>query len=226
MQNICLLIFDRHRIDCLKIVPSHWKALSRPNQLLIPEKLLIFGGDVLQVELIENLRLANDKCKIINHYGPTETTIGKLLHIIEPERVYDRTIPIGKPFSNTKVFILNNELSLCPWGVVGQLYISGDGLARGYLNNPDLTSAKFIINPYSESEEKLYATGDLVKYLTDGNIEFVGRVDEQVKIRGYRIEPGEIESILKQYPKVRRPLFWQEKISWEPAIVRIFYHKW
>jgi amino acid adenylation domain-containing protein len=192
--------FREHRIDCLKIVPSHWKSLSDGDDLLLPEKLLVFGGEALQTALIERISLTGTLCKVVNHYGPTETTIGKLLHRVDMNRRYNKTIPVGKPFSNTAVYILSKELQLCPVGVGGQLYISGDGLARGYLNNEALTKSRFIKNPFSKggSNKLMYATGDLVKYLPGGDIEFIGRVDDQVKIRGYRVELGEIESILQQ----------------------------
>jgi len=142
---------------------------------------------------------------VVNHYGPTETTIGKLLHLVDWNRQYGATIPIGKPFSNTRVYVLSKELQLCPIGVPGQLYIAGDGVARGYFNNPELTKEKFIKNPFAiGKDEVMYGTGDLVKYLPGGDIEFIGRVDEQVKIRGYRIEPGEIASVLEQSELVKQ----------------------
>ncbi len=191
--------FATHKIDCLKIVPSHWKVLNMQNELLLPEKLIIFGGEALPEKVVEDIRAVGTQCRIVNHYGPTETTIGKLLHIVEPDARYEYTVPIGKPFSNTKVLVLTKNLKLCPIGVPGQLYITGDGVARGYLNNPELTKEKFIPNPFSKSGYSvMYGTGDLVKYLPDGNISFIGRVDNQVKIRGYRIELGEIENILHQ----------------------------
>ena len=186
--------FAVHQIDCLKIVPSHWKALSSEESLLLPNKLLVFGGEALQSEMAESI--GGSSCTVVNHYGPTETTIGKLLHLVEQGRSYGKTIPIGKPFSNTRTYILSKELQPCPVGVPGQLYIAGDGLARGYYNNEILTKEKFIKNPFNEG--LMYGTGDLVKYLPDGNILFIGRVDDQVKIRGYRIELGEIESMLLQ----------------------------
>jgi amino acid adenylation domain-containing protein len=201
VSNIELLhrYFETHQIDCLKIVPSHWKVLNSEEKLLLPAKLLIFGGEALPEKVVEAIRSTGTSCRIVNHYGPTETTIGKLLHIVEPGTKYEYTIPVGKPFSNTKVLVLTNNLKLCPIGVPGQLYITGDGLARGYLNNPALTNEKFIRNPFSKQADSLmYSTGDLVKYLPDGNISFIGRVDNQVKIRGYRIELGEIESRLQQ----------------------------
>ncbi len=219
--------FNNHRIDCLKIVPSHWQALMVDEKLLIPEKLLIFGGEALHSELIKKIKLSGSDCSVVNHYGPTETTIGKLLYITEADTNYINTIPIGKPFSNTRVYVLSKDKELCPAGVHGQLYISGDGLARGYYNNEELTREKFVENPFDtvykvdkvhkvckddevekdgkaeidkihKGSECMYGTGDLVKYLPDGNILFLGRADDQVKIRGYRIELGEIESILQQ----------------------------
>ncbi|MBK8552375.1 MAG: amino acid adenylation domain-containing protein [Ignavibacteria bacterium] len=197
--------FDEHSIECVKIVPSHWKALHLDGKNLIPKKLLIFGGEALHSELVESIRSENPECTVVNHYGPTETTIGKLLHVTEAGRKYDNTIPIGKPFSNTTVYVLSKDLRLCPAGIPGQLFIAGEGLARGYLNNEDLTNQKFIRNPFINTEaSRMYATGDLVKYLPDGNIEFIGRADDQVKIRGYRIETGEIENALLKCELVKQ----------------------
>ena len=191
--------FNVHDIDCLKIVPSHWKALCTDESLLLPKKLLIFGGEALQAQTIDAIKLLMNDCKIINHYGPSETTIGKLLHPVNFHVDYNNTIPIGKPFSNTRVYILSKDLQLCPEGVPGQLYIAGNGVARGYLNNDELTRTKFVRNPFDgDSVSLMYATGDVVKYNTKGDIEFIGRVDDQVKIRGFRVELGEIESILQQ----------------------------
>jgi amino acid adenylation domain-containing protein len=197
--------FETHPIDCLKIVPSHWVALSMQQNLLLPHKLLIFGGETLPATLPELIKRSGSGCRIINHYGPTETTIGKLLHVVKNDRIYNNAIPIGRPFSNTRIYVLSKELQLCPVGVTGQLFIAGEGVARGYLNNRALTDTKFIKVSFDRKDgSRMYATGDLVKYLPDGNIEFIGRVDDQVKIRGYRIEPGEIEQILQQCPLVRQ----------------------
>ncbi|MEO7769280.1 MAG: amino acid adenylation domain-containing protein, partial [Ferruginibacter sp.] len=201
VSNIELLhqYFSVHNIDCLKIVPSHWKVLNLDGRLLLPGKLLIFGGEALQSKLLEEIRNTKTECRIVNHYGPTETTIGKLLHIVEPDAKYEYTVPIGKPFSDTKILVLTKNLKLCPIGIPGQLYIAGEGVARGYLNNETLTKEKFIPNPFSKGAYPvMYSTGDLVKYLPDGNISFIGRADNQVKIRGYRIELGEIETMLHQ----------------------------
>lgn len=191
--------FSEHGIDCVKIVPSHWKALCGGNGLLLPAKLLVFGGEALQAQAVQEIFSSGNPCRVVNHYGPTETTVGKLLHeVIRPER-YNSTVPVGRPFSNTKVYVLTGDLQLCPVGIAGQLYIAGDGLARGYLNNEALTREKFIANPFNKLEAPvMYSTGDLVKWLPDGNLAFIGRVDDQVKIRGYRVEPAEVQAVLEQ----------------------------
>jgi amino acid adenylation domain-containing protein/non-ribosomal peptide synthase protein (TIGR01720 family) len=188
--------FEKHAVDCIKIVPSHWKALSLPGNLLLPRKLLIFGGEALDAGVIENIRESGQNCTVVNHYGPTETTIGKLIHLVPPDAIYEQQVPIGKPFSNTRIYVVAPSGKLSPAGVPGELYIGGDGVAAGYLHNETLTSTKFIADPFQPGATPLYRTGDLVKYLPDGNILFLGRVDDQVKIRGYRVELGEIESIL------------------------------
>ena len=158
--------FKRHSIDCLKIVPSHWKALRMDEALLLPQKLLIFGGEVLSSEVLQSIWESGSDCTVVNHYGPTETTIGKLLHVADATREYGKTIPIGKPFGNTRVYVLSPNKELRPMGIAGELYIGSDGLARGYLNNESLSKAKFIQNPFStEQNDLIYATGDLVKYL-------------------------------------------------------------
>jgi len=180
-------------IDCLKIVPSHWLALSSGEELVLPGKLLIFGGEVLPAAIVNNIRSSGATCKVINHYGPTETTIGKLLHVVEDGETYRTTVPIGKPFSNTTIYLLTEELALCPIGVPGYIYIGGEGVTAGYINRPDLTKGRFIENPFGPGT--LYQTGDLGRWLPDGNLDFMGRNDQQLKIRGYRVEPAEIERV-------------------------------
>jgi amino acid adenylation domain-containing protein/non-ribosomal peptide synthase protein (TIGR01720 family) len=201
--GLILDYFRTNRIDCLKIVPSHWKALCMDDELLLPARLLIFGGEALQSSVVETIRSSGASCRIVNHYGPTETTIGKLLHEVNPATQYGYHIPIGRPFSNTRIYIVDKSLRACAIGVAGEILIGGDGLARGYLNRPDLDEEKFIPSPFRQNE-KLYRTGDLARWLPDGNIEFQGRVDDQVKIRGYRIELGEIERVLRDTTGVRQ----------------------
>ncbi len=204
--------FHRHSIDCLKIVPSHLSALltsSHPERIL-PKKRLIIGGEALTGKLIKQIQQLAPECFIFNHYGPTEATVGILTYPIKLEQTidYSENIPLGRPIANTQIYILDSLLQPVPIGVPGELYLGGAGVARCYLNRPELTNEKFIFNPFAETQEigftqRLYKTGDLARYLPDGNIEFLGRIDNQVKIHGFRIELGEIESALKQHPTVR-----------------------
>ena len=189
--------FKAHKIDCLKIVPSHWKVLSPEDGApLLPRRMLFFGGEALPTESVARIRSYSTDCRIFNHYGPTETTIGKLLYELK-EGDEGKVVPIGKPFSNTRAYVLSKDMGLCPVGVPGQLYIAGDGVAKGYLNRPELTAEKFIQDPNAKQGERMYATGDRAAYRGDGNIVFIGRVDDQVKIRGYRVEPGEVGRVLE-----------------------------
>ncbi|RYZ59042.1 MAG: amino acid adenylation domain-containing protein, partial [Chitinophagaceae bacterium] len=199
--------FATHTIDCVKIVPSHWQALCIGDNLLLPAKKIIFGGEALPVAAVKEIQATGTSCQIINHYGPTETTIGKLLHVVGPHTDYTGQVPLGKPFSNTQVYILSEDKKLCPLGVPGELYIGGDGVAKGYLNREDLTAERFVADPFHpEIQGKVYKTGDLARWLPDGNIEFLGRIDDQVKIRGYRIEPGEVQAAILQHPSVQHCL--------------------
>ncbi|WP_438711358.1 amino acid adenylation domain-containing protein [Aquimarina muelleri] len=186
--------FDTHKVDIIKIVPSHWSSLSIGDSILLPERAIIFGGEILPMDVVKKIQDSTSCIDIINHYGPTETTIGKLLHKIDLDSSYSE-IPLGYPFSNTGVYILDHHNGLLPRGVVGELCIDGSGLARGYLNKEAITAEKFIDHPF-KSEGRLYKTGDLARWLPDGTIGFVGRKDNQVKIRGYRVELEEIESVL------------------------------
>ena len=186
--------FEEHIVDCIKIVPAHWNALTLDNYRLLPRKILIFGGDALPVSYAKAIWQQNPGIEVINHYGPTETTIGKLLHKVNPQQDY-KSIPVGRPFSQTRVYVVDEHMNLCPIGVPGELLIGGKGVAKGYLNKPELTKKQFIQDPFVENG-KVYRTGDLVKMLPDGEIEFIGRTDNQVKIRGHRIELSEIERVL------------------------------
>ncbi len=199
--SLMLDYFRQHRIACLKIVPSHWKALCIGEELLLPEKLLIFGGEALQQQVVERIDASGNGCEVINHYGPTETTIGKLLHQYNPAQSYNHNIPIGRPFSNTTVYVLSQYNTICPIGVPGEICVSGSGVARGYFNQPALTAEKFTADPFNTGA-RLYRTGDRGRLLPGGAIEYLGRVDDQVKIRGYRIELGEVEQALRSLPAV------------------------
>ncbi|MFZ0887838.1 MAG: amino acid adenylation domain-containing protein [Candidatus Binataceae bacterium] len=158
---------------------------------------LLAGGDVLSPAHVQQAARELADGRLINGYGPTESTTFACCYSVPPQSYHERPVPIGKPIANTQVYILDGYLQPVPIGVVGELHIGGDGLARGYLNRPELTAEKFIAHPFSaEPGARLYKTGDLARYLPDGNIEFLGRIDHQVKIRGFRIELGEIEAAL------------------------------
>ena len=163
----------------------------------LPEKVILFGGESFSLTICEKLLQSAYKGDLYNHYGPTEATIGKCLYKVDLTKDYDN-VPIGVPFSNTHLYILDPSQNLVPIGVtVGELYIGGSGLARGYLNQPELTAERFMADPFVTSGSgRLYRTGDLGRWLADEDIEYLGRKDDQVKIRGYRIELGEIESVL------------------------------
>ena len=153
---------------------------------------LLAGGDVLSIAHVRKALERLGEGRLINGYGPTENTTFTCCYSITHLSAEEHSVPIGRPISNTQCFILDRDLQPVPIGVRGELFASGDGLARGYLNDPKLTAEKFIPNPFRPGS-LLYRTGDFARYRSDGNIEFLGRIDNQVKIRGYRIELGEIE---------------------------------
>jgi amino acid adenylation domain-containing protein len=161
-------------------------------------KHIVSGGDKLTYSIIHDF-FGKFKALLYNTYGPTENTIDSTNWLADDTR--GQVVPIGKPVENAKAFILDADLNLVPVGVYGELYVGGDGLARGYLNRPELTNEKFVCNPF-DGGERMYKTGDRVRWLQDGNIEFSGRLDTQVKIRGFRIELGEIESVLETHEAI------------------------
>lgn len=193
---------NRHKVTHIHATPSF---LEQYNFSKIQSVIrIISGGEVLTKECYNKLLLGYQN--IVNEYGPTETTITAMV-----EMIHDEGFTIGRPVGNTTAYILDNNLIPRPIGAIGELYIGGGSLARGYLNLSELTKEKFINNPFQTKQDKrlnkndrLYQTGDLVRYLSDGRIEYICRNDFQVKIRGYRIELGEIESKLSSYPKVKQ----------------------
>jgi amino acid adenylation domain-containing protein len=168
-------------------------------------KRIIAGSEQLQItDSIEAFfKLAKD-CSLHNEYGPSETHVVTALGLAESPDLWPARPPVGRPISNTQIYLVDSFLQPVPIGVLGELYIGGVNLARGYMGRPDLTAERFVPDPFSaQPGARLYKTGDLARYLADGNIEFIGRMDNQVKIRGYRIELGEIEAVLNQHPQVR-----------------------
>ncbi len=197
----------KNKISYLKLTPSLYSLLVDEEEFskaIKNLKLLVLGGEEINISTINKSIDLNSELKIINHYGPTEATIGCISFGINKNNIshYSERPVIGKPIHNTKVYILNEDNQVQPFGVSGELCISGNGLAGGYLNNPDLTSEKFIDSPFHK-EEKLYKTGDLACRLPNGDIEFLGRIDDQIKIRGYRIELSEIEGSLRKHKYVK-----------------------
>ncbi|MBD1900681.1 amino acid adenylation domain-containing protein [Trichocoleus sp. DQ-A3] len=207
---------------------------------LLPEKLpalqtIICAGESCSKDIVN--KLASDR-RFFNAYGPTESTVWATISEINDN---SKNPPIGRPIANTQIYILDKYLQPVPIGITGELYIQGDGLAQGYLNRPDLTTERFILNPFKKakieneeetrknsffspllkggSEDRLYKTGDLARYRPDGNIEFLGRLDDQVKIRGFRIELGEIEALLTQHPTVRETVVIATEISGDKRLI-------
>ena len=165
---------------------------------------LVTGGEAASVEHFRRAQQQLPFCSLINGYGPTESTTFTTYHRVADPLTNVRSVPIGRPLSNTQVYLVDSFFRPVPVGVTGELLIGGDGLARGYLFEPALTAQQFIPDPFGgQPEKRLYRSGDLARYRPDGTIEFVGRLDDQLKIRGFRIEPGEIEYALCQHPAIR-----------------------
>ncbi len=194
--------FGTHPVDCLKIAPSHLAALAEDQRgPLLPRRKLILGGEASRTEWVRQLALAGKGCEIYNHYGPTETTVGVTTYAV-PAVLDDTpaTLPIGRPLLNTQVYVLDEHMRPVPAGAPGGLYVGGENLARGYLNLSEATAANFVPNPFGSG--RLYRTGDSVRVLPDGNLEFLGRGDGQVKVRGYRVEIGEVEAAILRHPAI------------------------
>lgn len=196
-----------HPIDVLKIAPTHLRALLDGDQTeaILPKRWLVLGGEGLSWQLVERLGAAAPTCRILNHYGPTETTVGSCTFEVGTASPLGPTVPIGRPLPRARTYVVDGNLRLLPIGVPGELCIGGDGVASGYLAQPEQTQERFLPDPFAgDSAARLYRTGDRVRALADGNLEFLGRIDDQVKIRGYRVEPGEIQSVLGTHPAVRQ----------------------
>ena len=223
--------FAEHGVDVLKIVPSHLRALldAGGGREILPRRCLVLGGETLTVDLLERIEALGGGCEVVNHYGPTETTVGSLLLRIkdyEGRGGGGRNIPIGRPLANTRIYVLDGERQVVPEGVEGELYIAGAGVTAGYLEQPEQTAERFVAD-LVEPGERMYRTGDRVRYGAGGNVEFLGRFDDQVKIRGYRVEPGEVEAVLGQHPGVRQAVVTvrQQPESGEKQLLAYVVHR-
>ncbi len=221
-QVFCDLLCQE-QVTILNQTPSAFRQLMQQEELsgktfAYNLRLVIFGGEALDIQSLAPWfeRHGDDSPQLVNMYGITETTV----HVTyRPLTVADLKTTsgsvIGRPIPDLQVYILDKHNSLLPIGVSGEICVGGAGLARGYLNRPELTNQKFIPNPYSNKPgDRLYKSGDLARFLSDGNIEYLGRIDNQVKIRGFRIELGEIEAVLNQHPQVLNAVV----IAWEDQL--------
>jgi amino acid adenylation domain-containing protein/non-ribosomal peptide synthase protein (TIGR01720 family) len=208
-------LMRQQRINSVDLVPAVvdrlLNYLETTGQSLDFMRLLVVGSDRWYVRDYARLKaVCGCQTRLINAYGVSEATIDSTYFENDIDNLNpDRLVPIGRPFSNTQIYLLDTHLNPVPIGVPGELYLGGEGIARGYLNRPDLTAEKFIVNPFCDRPgERLYKTGDLARYLPDGNIEFLGRCDRQVKLRGIRIELAEIEAVLNRHSQI-----WQAVVS-------------
>ncbi|MGB3466940.1 MAG: amino acid adenylation domain-containing protein, partial [Cyclobacteriaceae bacterium] len=200
-------VIEDDKCDVIKLTPSHLKLLREKAKdpsvnFKSSVKKFIVGGEQLTNDLARDISaIFNNKIEIYNEYGPTEATIGCMLYKYEKPDNNRSAVPIGASISGNQIYLLDEDLRPVPLGVTGEIYISGAGLAKGYVNNKALTNEKFISNPFSEGK-RMYKTGDLGRWLADGQLEYLGRNDKQVKVRGYRIELEEIERALLQFGSI------------------------
>ena len=199
----------KEKVTHLNFVPSMFSVFMQvlENKLddLSSLKYLLLAGEALPAKLVKRFKEFNSNIVLENIYGPTEATIYACGYSLK-EWEEDFPVYIGNPFDNMKLFVVNKNNQLQPKGVPGELCIGGDGLAKGYMNNKELTNTKFIRNPFAKSDEIIYKTGDLVRWEEDSNIEYLCRIDNQVKVRGFRIELGEIEKCLEKYPEIKEAI--------------------
>lgn len=210
---------EKEKITVLFLTTALFQQMVRiVPQAFATLRYLLFGGEIVDLRWVRKLLKYNLPQHFIHVYGPTENTTFSSYYLIKdlPESI--TSLPIGRPISNTTIYLLDQQLNSVPVGIVGEIYLGGDGLARGYLNRPELTAEKFIFHPIIQ--QKLYKTGDLASYLPDGNVKFMSRIDDQVKIRGFRIELGEIEAILSQHSGVVEAVVTvQEEIPGEKQLI-------
>ncbi|HTV84796.1 MAG TPA: non-ribosomal peptide synthetase, partial [Dyella sp.] len=202
-QDIGAFIRER-KISVILLTASLFRlVVDQVPEALSDLKYLFSGGDVPSPPHVQKAAGLLRNGQMVNAYGPTEATTIACTYRAAASDVYVRSTPIGTPITNAQVYILDERMAPVPLGVHGELYIGGGGVARGYVNRPELTAERFVPDPFGAQGARLYRTGDICRYRTDGQIEFMGRRDHQVKIRGFRIELGEVDALLRQHPAVR-----------------------
>ncbi|MDZ8067344.1 MAG: amino acid adenylation domain-containing protein [Nostoc sp. DedQUE08] len=206
IETLCQALKKSSNLSLVKITPAHLDLLKQQlsqEEIVNKTRAFIIGGENLLAESITFWQDVTPDTILVNEYGPTETVVGCCVYQVPVGKHSTGSIPIGRAIANTQLYILDQYLQPVPMGVPGELHIGGLGLARGYLNQPELTALKFIPNPFSKQEgDRLYKTGDLVRFLPSGDIEYIDRIDNQVKIRGFRVELGEIEAVINQHQSV------------------------
>ncbi|MGA2019851.1 MAG: amino acid adenylation domain-containing protein [Candidatus Sulfotelmatobacter sp.] len=215
----------QQRITVLDLPTAYWHELVHElaeSHEKFPERLrlVIVGGEKASASAYAFwLKAGGTRVRWVNTYGPTEASVIVSAYEPDPSQPFPENLPIGRPIANVRLYVLDSELQPVAVGEPGELHIGGPGVARGYLNHPELTEAKFIADPFSQDgDARLYKTGDLVRYLPDGNIEFQGRIDFQVKIRGFRIELGEIEAVLEKHSGVAQAVVTAREVNNEKRL--------
>jgi amino acid adenylation domain-containing protein len=194
-----------HKITAANLSAGFFQVVARESpQSLGSLREVISGGDSLSPVAAKRVLKQNREIVVCNAYGPTETTVAATHFEVPREHLDEERLPIGVPLDNVQVFVLDAWLRPVPVGFVGEIYIAGLGLARGYLWMPEVTAANFVANPFGEPGSRMYRTGDSARWREDGQLDFIGREDDQVKIRGFRVEPGEVESVINRHPSVDR----------------------
>lgn len=197
---------QRYDVTSLNVTPDRLNMLLEDHcEALSGLRQVMPGGEALPVWLARKCLEKLPVCRLINLYGPTENAVNTTSYHVKAVPAQAAAIPIGRPIADDRLYILDAHMQPVPVGVIGELYMAGEGVARGYLNRPELTAERFPLDPFtSKTGQRMYKSGDLARYLPNGDVEFIGRADDQVKIRGCRIELGEIETIVGQYPGVRQ----------------------
>jgi len=220
-EQLAALIAEKRVSHVLTFPSLYGDLLERADAVQLTSlRCAIVAGEACPRQLVDSHYRALPQTSLFNEYGPTEATVWSSVYECEPGET-ETTVPIGRPIANAQLYVLDQNLEPVPTGVAGELYVGGDGVARGYRNRAELTDLNFIPDPFARKPgQRLYRTGDLVRYLADGNLEFLGRVDQQIKIRGLRIELGEIEAALTAYPDVREAVVVTHRNgSGDPALI-------